>query len=279
MLKIKFIPLVFLFSLTNLFSQAPALFVKGNTLQTIHNDTIMLRGASLGDLASQNYYRMGGKNALDMLDVLTDTSKGWYINLVRIPIHPDVNWGGDQTWPKINPVHFDTTQLRPFIDKATELGLYVMIDLHYVHNSYGIDGMGVYVDKRLRDFWKFIAPRYANYENVMYELFNEPIDDCQDWNSWVDRAQGWVDLIRSYAPNIIWVGAPCWSQQIGGSALKPIKGGNIGYVSHFIPIPVWIMQSERRKRLLPKLLLSLENGVGVRGNPPTYQNILITRKK
>lgn len=46
---------------------------KKNVLVNLNNDTVMLRGISLGDLASQNYYEMGGKNALDMLDVLTDT--------------------------------------------------------------------------------------------------------------------------------------------------------------------------------------------------------------
>jgi len=199
-------------------------------------DTVMLRGISLGDLASQNEYRMGGKDALDMLDVITDTSKGWFINMVRIPIHPAETWGGEHTWPKVTHEYFDSTQLKPFVDRATELGLYVLIDLHYVHNSTGKDKLGMYVDERVRDFWEFIAPRYSRYENVMYELFNEPIDECKGWDAWYPDAQYWVNLIRSYASNIIWVGAPCWSQQIGGSADRPVKGGNIGYVTHFYPL-------------------------------------------
>ena len=151
---------------------------------------LLVKGRALDDLASQNFYRMGGKDAMDMLDVITDTSKGWFINLVLIPIHPAETWEGETTWPRVSHEYFDSTHLRPFIERATELGLYVLIDLHYVHNSNGKDKLGQYVDERIRDFWEFIATRYSRYEN----------------------------LIRNHASNIIWVGAPCWSQQIGGSA-------------------------------------------------------------
>lgn len=213
----------------------PKLHVEGRILKDINGDTVMLRGASLGDITSQNYYNLGGKSAVQMLDVLTDTASGWHINMVRVPIHPDVDWTGPDGWAQISHEEFDTTQLKPFIDRATELGIYVIIDLHFIGNSTGKDHLGKYVDDRLLDFWKFIAPRYSSYDNVMYELFNEPTDDCNDWGAWVDRAQYWVDIIRSYSSNIVWVGCPCWSQQIGGSADDPITGGNIGYVSHIYP--------------------------------------------
>jgi hypothetical protein len=46
-----------------------------------------------------------------------------------------------------------------------------------------------------------------------------------------------VNLIRQHAPdNIILIGGPFWSQQIGGAASDPFEGKNLAYVGHIYPI-------------------------------------------
>jgi hypothetical protein len=80
---------------------------------------------------------------------------------------------------------------------ALQTGLYVMIDFH---NAVPPQGCPVWGDDYA--FWTAVAPRYANYTNVIYQIQNEP-DYCSAKN-YQDIAQhedALYRLIRSYAPN------------------------------------------------------------------------------
>lgn len=56
--------------------------------------------------------------------------------------------------------------LDQLIDKAEEVGVYVIIDFHPQPGTYDM--------QVARDFWNRIAPRYKDREHVIYELCNEP---------------------------------------------------------------------------------------------------------
>jgi hypothetical protein len=86
----------------------------------------------------------------------------------------------------------------------------------------------------VKAFWDFIAPRYASNPNVLFEVFNEPINP-DSWSTWKSYIQPVVTSIRSVADNVILMGSPSWSTRLNGALTDPIAGGNIAYVYHLYP--------------------------------------------
>ena len=220
-----------------LFADTPWLHVDGNQIKDPNGNVVILRGVSLVDLgATEQWY--GGVNAL--IDRLTDTndpqgnSPGWYTRIVRLPCYPpDGEFQSPFGWQPGSD-DFYNNLLRPVVDYCTSKGLYVIVDLHYIADTWNHD-------QTVRDFWNYMAPKFANDSNVLFEVYNEPInqgsDDVSRWLDFRQDVQPWVDIIRSHAPNnLVLVGGPSWSQIIGPAANYPVSGGNIVYVSHIYPI-------------------------------------------
>jgi DNA invertase Pin-like site-specific DNA recombinase len=109
--------------------------------------------------------------------------------------------------------------------KTTSKGLYAIIDLHYVHDTYPNDA-------DVKAFWTKVAPLFKDHSNVLFEPYNEPINKGS-WGAFKPIMQTYVDIIRKAAPrNLICVGSPSWDQVMGDAATNPITGGNIVYTLH-----------------------------------------------
>jgi hypothetical protein len=83
-----------------------------------------------------------------------------------------------------------------------------------------------------------VSPSVVCTANAIFELFNEPggRHTQADWTSFKSVADGWVSLIRNAAPdNLIFVGAPSYSQNLTYVPQAPINGTNIVYVAHIYP--------------------------------------------
>ena len=196
------------------FAATPWLHVDGKQIKDPLGNKVVLRGVSLQAISNISVPMV--------LDLVTNTadkassSPGWYTRIVRMP-----NLGNSGNWTQYNQ-----NTLKPAIDYATKKGLYAIIDLHYVDNT----------DAHVTDvnnFWTTIAPVYKDYPNVIFEPYNEPINQSQSWSQFKPTMQAWVDLIRKYAPNnLIFVGSPVWSQKMGDASTDPLKGDNIVYVVH-----------------------------------------------
>jgi endoglucanase len=199
------------------FSATPWLHVEGNQIKDPSGKRVVLRGVSLREIS--------GVNASMVMDLVTNTSDkasnspGWYTRLVRLPIGPTSgNW-----------TQYNQNTLKPAIDYATKKGLYAIIDLHYVAET----APNV---TNVNNCWNTIAPVYKDYPNVIFEPYNEPINQSQSWSQFKPTMQAWVDLIRAKAPNnLIFVGSPIWCQEMGAAATDPLKGDNIVYVVHMYP--------------------------------------------
>jgi len=236
---------IFLYSITPLNADIPWLHVDGNKIKDPYGNIVILRGISLIDLGFLEGWQGG---AINMIDRLTDrndsqgSSPGWYPKVIRIPIHPPDsvnNW--PHRWDPDDDSFYNNL-LRPVVDYCADKDLYVIIDWHYVTNTW---------DKvaQTSEFWEYMAPRFANDSHVLFELFNEPINDVNgDWignttNDWLsvrNDMQTWINIVRSYAPrNLILVAGAFYSQIIGPAATYPVSdpvgGNNIAYVSHIYP--------------------------------------------
>ena len=121
--------------------------------------------------------------------------------------------------------------LKPAVDYATSKNLYVIIDFHQIDNA--TTGTSA---ADATTFWTDVAPQFANYTNVIYEPFNEPIDTSASWAALKPVVQGWINTIRAAAPNnIIIVPSLIYDQNPGDAAGSPPTGANLMFTAHIYP--------------------------------------------
>jgi endoglucanase len=198
----------------------PQLITQDNYFANKLGEPISLRGVSL---CSLDWHA-----PLKQIKQVTDVNVGWHPNILRLPVQV-------REWDRVGERGYIRSRLDPAVKLCRENGVYCIIDWHLI--AAWDDPVS---DKRLRDFWRKVAPLYANDPNILYEIFNEPTTPKQrtreNWLRWRDKAQSWVDFIRTLAPEtILLVGSPHWDQMTSFAAEDPIAGTNIGYVTHVYP--------------------------------------------
>ena len=121
-----------------------------------------------------------------------------------------------------NPKH-TMACLTSVIDAAIKQNIYVIIDWHA--NSMHT--------QEARQFFGKIAQRYGRYPHIIYEIYNEPIEET--WTSIKKYATEVISEIRHYDPdNIVLVGCPHWNQDIHLVTNSPLNGfNNVMYTVHF----------------------------------------------
>lgn len=216
----------------------PRLHVEGNAIKDTAGNTVILRGVSMIHAGWPYAYgagTSGANNTIKNFLKITDTAGGWFPRVVRIPVADSL--GSNYMFPLEGTTEekdkWVATHLQPSIDSAKARGVYVIIDYHLIE-----DITPQKVDRCTR-FWTYMAPKYANTEHVLYEVFNEPVKTPAGdvkWSSLKPTSQKWVDHIRSFAPKtIVLVSAPNWSSNLSGINNDSITGGNIVYVAHMYP--------------------------------------------
>jgi hypothetical protein len=210
-------------------SALPWLHTEGNKIKDPNGNVVVLRGVVIPEILNLQYSEGGIIPMIDRVTDMNDTQgsyKGWYTKVVRVPCYP---------YP---PMYYDDyvyPALRAVVDYCKSKNLYVIIDCHDVADTWEDTTV-------VNEFWDYMAPRFANDSHVLFEIFNEPInniqgDDNAKWLSVMADMQPWVDTARSHAPNnLILVAGPSWSQIIGPAVEYPVSGGNVVYVSHIYPI-------------------------------------------
>src|SRR5687767_8521307 len=203
----------------------PWLSVSGRFIRDPQGNNVVLRGVSLIDVSVAN---SRPRNAVTLTNMLTNETDGWYARVVRFPVYPDAI-DGQPGW-RANPDAYFNNHLDPAIQNCISKQVYCIIDWHYIRDYNNSE-----VDTATRAFWNYVAPRYANTPNVIFELYNEPINP-DNWATWKQWAQPWVNIIRSHAPNnLILIGGPRWSQNLSSAASDPFVGSNLVYVAHIYP--------------------------------------------
>lgn len=183
--------------------------VVGNQLCDYNGEAVVLRGVSLGwhNLWPRFY------NAKCVKWLKND----WHCTVIRAAMGVCI----EDNYLE-NP-EFALKCMNNVIKAAIKNGIYVIIDWHTYYPS----------RKEAVDFFASMAKKYGKYPNVLYEIYNEPMEDS--WDSLQVYAHDVISAIRQYDPdNVILVGSPHWDQDLHIVARHPLTGvSNVMYTLHF----------------------------------------------
>ena len=115
------------------------------------------------------------------------------------------------------------SKIDQMVEAAIENDIYIIIDWH----SHRADSE----KSQAASFFKEMAQKYNNVPNIIWEVFNEPVN--QGSGAIASYANDVISGIRGTGNNnLALVGTPSWSQMPNGSC-GTVNQKNVGYVFHF----------------------------------------------
>jgi endoglucanase len=187
-----------------------ALKIKDGHLMNSKDEKIQLKGMSLfWSQWAPEFYNF---------ETVRNLKEEWNINIIRAAMAVE-NKGYLE-----NPQR-EKEKVKQIIEAAIDLDLYVIVDWHDHHAEDHLE--------EAKEFFAGIARDYGHHPNLIYEIYNEPLDV-----SWSNVLKPYheevISAIRAHDDdNIVVVGTPRWSQQVDLAAEDPIEGENIAYTLHF----------------------------------------------
>lgn len=174
----------------------------------------------------------------------------WGANLIRLAMYTDTGdsygycSGGDKAEIK--------KLLDDGVGYASDLGMYVIIDWHILNDNNPNNHI-----EDAKDFFNTVSKEYAEYDNVLYEICNEP-NGGTTWTDVKSYAETIIPVIRANDKDaIIIVGTPTWSQDVDIASEDPVTGyDNIMYAAHFYA-------ATHKQELRDKISKAIDNGLPV----------------
>ena len=236
----------------------PQLAARDNRLVTPDDEPVTLRGVSVVDPKRADTTPNRGRSSSEIVTKVTDPDAGWYPSVIRIPVQPtdigDHEQGQAPTPPAFTEAELTeylTTYLDPLVSQCADEEVYAIIDFHrdgegVPWGSVGEDTINESLQAEAVTFWDTVASRYADFDHVLYEVYNEPAEpgmwgptsdaEVQSvWQLFLDFVQPLVDTVRAHTAAIAIVGSPGWSTSPEGALIEPVSGGNIAYSYHIYP--------------------------------------------
>ncbi|WMX16498.1 cellulase family glycosylhydrolase [Aureispira sp. CCB-E] len=192
-----------------------ALSVVGSQIVNQHGQAVSFAGASL--FWSNNNW---GGEAFYNASTVNWLKDDWNIEIVRAAM------GVEDSGGYISDSTSNKAKVKTVVNAAINEGVYVIIDWHSHHaENYQTEAI---------EFFEEMATLYGQYDNVIYEIYNEPLQVSWD-NVIKPYANAVIAAIRAIdSTNLIIVGTPTWSQDVDVAAMNPITGyANIAYTLHF----------------------------------------------
>ena len=190
----------------------------GNKIVDKNKNPVSLAGNSFywsnNGWGGENYYK---SQVVDWLAL------DWGTSIVR------ASMGVDDIGGYLQDKNGNIKKVKVIVDAALAKGLYVIIDWH-TENAHK------YPDEAV-DFFTQMALLYGKNDNIIYEIFNEPLEIS--WSNTIKPyAEKVITAIRKIDPdNMIVVGTPTWSQRVDLAAADPITmSTNIAYTLHFYTV-------------------------------------------
>lgn len=208
--------------------------VAGNRILDKNEKTVQLRGMSL--FWSQwmgQYYTP---------EVVSWLKSDWQCTVVRAAMGVE-DADGYLTHP-------DREKQKVFtvIDAAIEAGIYVIVDWHSHHAEDNVE--------EAKAFFSEVAQKYGNRPNIIYELYNEPLN--VSWESVLKPYhEAVLAEIRKYDPdNLVICGTRNWSQEVDEVVGNEIEDVNVAYTLHYYA-------ASHKQELRNKASIALDNDLAL----------------
>lgn len=186
-----------------------ALHVAGGKIVDAQSTPIALRGMSL-------FWSQWG-NAFWNAPVIGTLHTDWHATVVRAAM-------GVESGGYLEDATREKNRVITVVDAAIAEGIYVLVDWHD-HNADQHEDAA-------KAFFAEMADRYGSSPNVVFEVWNEPVE--VSWSTVKSYATDVVGVIRAHgATNLVVVGSPHWSQDVDIAASDPLADANVAYAIHF----------------------------------------------
>ena len=207
--------------------------VEGSHIVDKNGIQVQLRGMSL--FWSQWMEKYWNANVVNWLVL------DWEVNIIRAAMGVDENGG----------YLFNATEkdkVETIVEAAIDNGIYVIIDWHSHHAE-------DYTQQAV-EFFKEMAKKYGHHPNVIYEIYNEPLN--VSWNNTiVSYAEKVIQAIRAEdEDNLIIVGTPNWAQDVDAVVNNTISDKNVAYGFHF-----YASEQDHHNRLFNKAKKAIDAGI------------------
>jgi len=220
-------------SVKNLNKQAAYVWAQGNRIYSPNGTPLLLRGVMPPDPAALEERGLFKREYYAAI-----IARG--ANVIRVAVHPE-RW--------LHNPDYLRRYLGPLVTWGQELGIYIIIDWHYIGNV--ISGAGAQMPRISRqpleltlEFWGQVAEYFRETPHVMFEIFNEP--ESISAGEWHAAAQRIIGVIRTQgAKQLVIVGGVEFGKDLGWVLTNPLKDTNLAYASHIYPAhsaeqwPVW----------------------------------------
>ena len=198
-------------------SSCGQLQVIGGKLCAKDGKPVMLRGVSLNGLITSESFLNE--------QLFEELSKDAGVNLFRFPVY---TYGvGTVGYCTKGDKERHKQDIATGVELAKQHDMYVIIDWHILSDG----DPNIYLDEA-KTFFSEMAETYSDYNNVLYEICNEP--NGVDWKAVKSYAEQVIPVIREKDPDsVILVGNPDWSKDLNSVAADPLAFDNILYSLHF----------------------------------------------
>lgn len=224
------------------------LTVSDNRIIDQDEQEIRLRGVNIEDpylLANQD---IDGDGEIDphFENVGQDFQriKDMGVNVVRLTAIPGI-------YRELGESYF-TDYYDQLVDLAEENGLYAILDYHAIGRPGGwypeelddttlpdhpVEGL-YYTDQETAvAFWEVVAERYGERSHVIFDIYNEPADEENDftWADWRPIGEALIEIIRQFSDNLILGPGPYWTSDLSQVQENPYSDDNVVYAVHMYP--------------------------------------------
>ncbi|MEM2143740.1 MAG: cellulase family glycosylhydrolase [Candidatus Jordarchaeaceae archaeon] len=194
------------------YSSISPLHVEGNKIKDSAGNIVNLRGVNKVEFADDPDGIWMGNTMWSDVNVKAelDIMKSWGINVIRCHLAVE-HWKYNMNQPYAAINHREA--IKRLLLFAAERGIYVILDGYRVTNywnggdqdplpypPYQTSQGASSIISSVQDFinwWVSIASELKSYNNVIFELWNEPYGDQNAFQSWVSVSQQCINAIRA----------------------------------------------------------------------------------
>lgn len=161
------------------------------------------------------------------------------IQLIRAAMGVDENWGAGNYFSSTT---YYAGLMDEVVQAAIDNDIYVIIDYHSHKANYDVASA--------KSFFSRMAEKWGGYDNVIFEIFNEPYcqrdasDECIKsggndvmitWSQVKTYANQVISTIRQYSDNLVIVGTPSWDQHPEDAINNEVTDSkhNTAYALHY----------------------------------------------